>query len=366
MKIAFDYQIFSNQYYGGISRYYSVLADELLKLNQDVKIFAGFHVNNYLKDLPLDVVKGIRLKRYPYKTGKLFQVFNHGINQFQIVNSNIDILHETYYSNFPLLKTDKIRIATAYDMINEIFSESFLNSIVIREKKKSTFSRVDQIISISKSTKNDLVNLFDIAEEKVSVVHLGVDIEKFRIPRNKSILRNKPFLLHVGARKGYKNFNKLVLAYSSSPRLKADFDLIAFGSSPFSKEELDFFKSCQLSSEKIIHLHGDDNVLCDLYSQAAALVYPSLYEGFGLPPLEAMASGCPVISSNSSSLPEVVGNAGEFFDPNDVDSIREAIENVVYLPSFSNELVLLGYENLKKFSWQKCASETLNIYRNFL
>jgi glycosyltransferase involved in cell wall biosynthesis len=104
-------------------------------------------------------------------------------------------------------------------------------------------------------------------------------------------------------------------------------------------------------------------LLAKLYKFARAFIYPSLYEGFGIPPLEAMSHGCPVVCSNTSSIPEVVGDAGEYFDPVDTGSMREAIEHVVGSDSHRNLLIAKGYERLKSFSWDRCAAETLDVYR---
>jgi len=366
MKIAFDHQIFTYQSYGGISRYYASLADELYKFNQSVKIFAGLYQNNYLEYLPSEIVKGIKVKNYPKKSSGFFNLLNYGHCKIQLGLSNHDILHETYYSNLPSFKFRGCRVTTVYDMIHEIFRSSFSDSENITRLKKATFSRVDHIISISQSTKNDLITMFEIPENKISVVHLGVDLSSFQSKKSKINVTRKPYLLFVGSRSGYKNFERLIRAYSSSDRLIADFDLIAFGSNSFNLDENELLKRLGLSNGKVIHVTGNDQILAELYSSASAFIYPSLYEGFGLPPLEAMASGCPVISSSTSSMPEVIREAGEFFNPMNIENIREAIENVVYSSSRTNELIKLGYQNIKDFSWHKCAAESLNIYRNLL
>lgn len=108
---------------------------------------------------------------------------------------------------------------------------------------------------------------------------------------------------------------------------------------------------------------GDDHELSALYSGASAFVYPSLYEGFGIPPLEAMAHDCPVVCSNAGSIPEVVGNAGRFFDPSDIDDMREAMEQVLYSDERRRRLAALGRARLRDFSWQKCARDTFDQYR---
>jgi glycosyltransferase involved in cell wall biosynthesis len=117
---------------------------------------------------------------------------------------------------------------------------------------------------------------------------------------------------------------------------------------------------------QLLHKTGDDHVLANCYRNAAALVYPSLYEGFGIPPLEAMACSCPVICSQTSSLPEVVGDAGEYFDPHQEDDMMAAMERVLLSPNRRQDLVAKGLSQCAKFSWNKCAVETLKIYKTLL
>ena len=363
MKIAFDYQAFTMQSYGGISRYYTILADELLKQQQDVKIFAGLHRNHYVAELPDGVVKGKRINKYPPKSGRVFQWLNHAISQTQMKSWQPDIIHETYYSALPTLKTNAVRVTSVYDMIHELFADQFSPRDKTTQWKKATFDRVDHIISISHSTKRDLVELFGIDENKITVVHLGVDLTAFQ--NTPAILSGfeKPCVLYVGSRGSYKNFNGLLRAFASSPRLNTEFDIVAFGGGAFNAGEQQLIKQLGFKDNQVRQIGGSDDVLSALYHQAVAFVYPSLYEGFGLPPLEAMAAGCPVVSSNTSSMPEVVGDAGEYFNPNDLEEMQSAIEKVVFSDSLQKDLIALGYKNIEHFSWQKCADETLGVYR---
>lgn len=363
MKIAFDHQAFNSQSYGGISRYYTVLAQQLLKQGQDVGVFSGIHRNNYLATLPNDIVRGVKLNQYPPKTGRFFQVFNHYLANMQINNWQPDIVHETYYSSMNLFKTDVPRMTTVHDMIHEIYPKMFSARDKTTDWKLKTFDRVDHIISISQSTKNDLHKFFDIEESKVSVVYHGVDLFFSQYYPEKSTEFQRPFLLYVGARGGYKNFHAVLQAFSNSNQLKNDFDLVAFGGGKFSNKELDFISGFGFDEKRVRQVGGSDEKLKELYHLTSAFIYPSLYEGFGMPPLEAMACSCPVISSNTSSMPEVIGDAGEYFDPTNIDELMFAIENVVYSSARSEELRLLGKERVKLFSWEMTAKSTLDIYQ---
>ncbi len=230
--------------------------------------------------------------------------------------------------------------------------------------KQVALRNADHVICISENTRRDLIELFQVPEHRTSVVYLGHSLigktavdDKFHLPGN------KPYLLYVGNRDGYKNFANLIRAYSQSPELEKSFAMVFFGGGGFTDEEQRSMRSLGISTEDVHHVEGNDQVLANLYSGAVAFIYPSLYEGFGIPPLEAMALGCPVICSGTSSLPEVVGDAAELFNPHDPNDICEAIERVVSSQQRSSILIARGYQRVKQFSWEKCALETLNQYK---
>ena len=273
------------------------------------------------------------------------------------------MIHETYYSNQGKEKSSLPRVTTVYDMIHEIFPENFPMRDETSVWKRKTIERVEHVISISHSTKKDLVKYFGVDEEKITVVHLGVDSSAFQTNNATPIETTfRPYLLFVGGRGGYKNFISLLNAFSSSTQLKQDFDLVAFGGGEFNSDERNMVSTLGFSADQIRHVSGSDDKLASLYSNASALVYPSLYEGFGLPVLEAMACSCPVISSSTSSMPEVVGDAGEYCDPSSLDDIRRAVECVVYSSTRSDDLIKRGLERVQLFGWKKCAVETIDVY----
>ena len=142
--------------------------------------------------------------------------------------------------------------------------------------------------------------------------------------------------------------------------------MVAFGGGGFTTEEQAAFNTLGFADKRIRQVGGNVEVLGQLYATAQAFIYPSLYEGFGLPPLEAMAHGCPVVSSNASCMPEVLGEAAEYFDPLDVAAQARAIEAVVFDGQRKAELVQRGTARRARFSWARCAQETRQIYRNLL
>ncbi|MCW4461896.1 glycosyltransferase [Sphingomonas sp. BT-65] len=172
----------------------------------------------------------------------------------------------------------------------------------------------------------------------------------------------RPTLLFVGVRAGYKNFDGFVRAVAASPMLRKEVEIVAFGGGAFTTGEAELIAKLRLTP-RIRQVAGDDMALAAHYAAAAALVYPSRYEGFGLPPLEAMMHDCPVVCSNTSSLPEVVEDAAETFDPADEAAMARAIETVLSSEKRRRTLVARGRERVRVLTWQKCARETLAVYQ---
>jgi glycosyltransferase involved in cell wall biosynthesis len=367
MRIAFDHQAFCLQTTGGISRYFCRLAQELVHLEQKVGIFAPLYRNQYAKDLDIEIVHGISVNQYPAKTASAITLGNALLSKKQIKRWRPNLVHETYFSNTPSAPAKVPSVITVFDMIGELYGTDGTDLESRKTSKKyAAVARADRVICISEKTREDLINVFDAPAEKISVVYLGCDdvIKNLKLESTFQSDQNaRPFLLYVGLRGHYKNFDRLLKALASSQRLKADFDLIAFGGGAFNSHEANQIEALQFKTKQIIQINGDDKVLDDLYRRAAALVYPSTYEGFGLPPLEAMARACPVVSSHASVMPEIIGQAAEFFEPSKPEAIAIAIEKVVYDNQRSQQLIGLGLSRFKLFTWQRCAQETLSVYR---
>jgi glycosyltransferase involved in cell wall biosynthesis len=364
MRIAFDHQIF-RQTYGGISRYFTQLAQGLIDLNQDVRVIAPLYQNSYLASLPGGVVRGRYIQRYPPKMGWMILKCNDYLSRSQIARLKPDLLHETYYSSVCLAPVGCPTVITVHDMIHELFPNEFLANDKTVINKRIAIDRADHVICISDNTKSDLMRICGTSPNKISVVHHGFDqfgSHNAEVPHINFI--GKPFLLYVGQREGYKNFTGLLKAMASSRKLMSDFDIIAFGGPTFSSAELNLMTSLGFTENQVQYKRGNDELLVSLYSQARAFVYPSLYEGFGIPPLEAMAHLCPVISSNCSSMPEIIGDAAEYFAPSNIDDMCRAIEAVVFSDTNIANLKKLGTERLTSFSWKKCAEQTYEIYQS--
>lgn len=363
MKIAFDHQIFALQHYGGISRYIVRLADHLAAIGHETRIVAPLHINLHL-DQSVSRHSGIRLPGFPARAAPILLTANRFLLRALAERpfGRPDLIHETYYTDRPVQFSGTPLVVTVFDMIHERMQQHFHPRDATSNRKRRAISRADHLLAISHSTKNDLCDLFDVSPEKVSVVHLGFEGIQLLGPAV-STHTGRPFLLYVGQRQGYKNFEGLLRALGSDPDLRSTYDVVAFGGPPLASSERQTAVNAGLRADGLHHLSGDDSVLAACYSSAAAFVYPSLYEGFGLPPLEAMSCECPVVSSNTSSMPEVIGDAAEFFDPGDNDSIIHAIKTVLSDTQRRQQLVQAGLQRLKAFSWDKCARETAAAYQ---
>ena len=367
IRVAFDHQAFVMQSYGGISRYFTRLAESLSRADMVPHIHAPVHRNHYLSEIQSDLTTGRYLKKFPPKTASVINFFNsYKLKRF-ISDFKPNILHQTYYESNRYLTSEVPVVITVHDMIHELFAASFPPYDNTAKMKQAAIKRADHIICISKSTQRDLIDICNISEGKTSVVHLASDLLEYSsfhaVPQQ---LGQKPFLLFVGQRGGYKNFKNFISAVAQSNNLRRDFNIVCFGGGHFTQAEKNLITSGGFGPGQVKHISGSDDALCALYSSARALVFPSKYEGFGLPILEAMSFGCPVLCSNISSLPEVGGQAAKYFDPNDLDEIVNVIKNCVYSDSETNTLRELGLKNCDLFNWDLCAEKTKDIYTNYI
>lgn len=366
MKIAFDSQIFSAQKYGGISRYICEIASRLSKMpGVDVSVVAPMSINAYLERLPKEIVSGFRAPNTAnVRLRMLFRAMGLLIGDWMLRAKAPDIVHETYFSPYRFGLRRSRRVLTIYDMIPEKFAADFPLAEKMARHKALAAKRADHVICISETTRRDVIEILGLPPEKISVIYLGFDLmgSDHGATELPDLPTATPFLLYVGNRGGYKNFHRLLEAYGSSSWLRTNYKLICFGGGEFRADELFAMDRLGLNEGQVIQLGGDDQVLAKLYVAASVFVFPSLYEGFGIPPLEAMAHDCPVVCSDQSSIPEVVGDAGEYFDPSSSESMRAAIELVLQSDEHRKNLIERGRARLECFSWDRCAEETLDVY----
>ncbi len=291
---------------------------------------------------------------------------------------DIDLFHATDFTLPPTRRKTRT-VLTIPDLSYERYpSETmpgmlkYLQTVVPR-----SVERADHVIAISETTRADLVELYGVAPNKVSAISLGVDPrfsiqrteQQVRLLREKYRLPEGPFVLTVGTMQPRKNHRRLIEAFYRLPEsLRMAFTLVIAGGKGWGYDEVEEYVR-QLGPDRRVVFTGfvDDGDLPALYRAAAVFAYPALYEGFGLPVLEAMASGVPVLTSNVSSLPEVTGPvAAELVDPLDVESIRDGLERLLDDPDRRSRLRELGIERAASYTWERTADEVWAVYERLL
>lgn len=370
VEIIYTSEAFEFQPFGGVSRYFYELIRRMIAAGQPVRAVGGLHSNHYLRALP--GVAGCYLPHVA-RTGWLRSALN-GVLLDWVANQHPQaVLHQTFYSNRDYPQGRPL-VLTVYDMIDELFPTKnavpSCQAAILRKKERSC-RRASRIIAISTATKSDLVRLYDLEPEKIQVIHLanslptppGTEANSVSHRVAQLLKDEEPYLLYVGARGGYKNFVRILEAYAGSPSLPRELRLVCFGGGSFNAEEQRRFKELDVVG-RVEQRGGDDYALAAHYRGARALVYPSLYEGFGLPLLEAMSQGCPVICARAGSIPEVAGDAAVYFDPADTADIRRTVEDTLADHALLLQLKARGALRETQFTWQRCFEETLALYQS--
>ncbi|MCF8469104.1 MAG: glycosyltransferase family 4 protein, partial [Sneathiella sp.] len=298
MKVLFDHLGFVRQQTGGISRYLCRLATALRAQNVDVSIHAPLHSNHFLQELGERHCNFIPNFR---GAGKLFDYVDELSYRLNRPYKVADLVHETHFRDHSSTRLSDKTVFTVHDLTPELFPQYFSHYKTFLDRRRKAFTSDTNFIAISENTKKDLQSLFDVPDNRIHVIHHGLDK-----PQNTALVHRKSdTLLYVGGRSTYKNFMILPEALKRIPAISRDLRLIIFGGGALLPAELEALSKCGIAEFE--HRSGPDTDLISAYREAAALVYTSEYEGFGFPLLEAMVQGCCVISSNSSSLPEVGG-----------------------------------------------------------
>jgi len=367
MKVLYDYQIFSTQIYGGVSRYFFELMknfenDNRIKYDLSLRYSNNYYLNKYndLKYKPF-------FKNFTFR-GKyrLINILNKNISKKLLIKGDYDIFHPTYYDPYFLKFLDvKPFVLTIYDMIHEIYPEMFSSRDRTAERKKLLAQKATRIIAISENTKRDIIRFFGIDENKIEVIYLANSINPSESTDDINIDLPKKYILFVGSRGGYKNFNLFIEAISTLLVEDAELNVVCVGGGNFKEMEKEKFKKLNIAN-KIFQYSVSDNILAYVYQKAIAFVFPSLYEGFGIPILESFACSCPVIASNISSLLEVAGDAAIYFNPKDKLAILDSIQQVIYKKDLRKQLLNKGYQRIKQFDWKKTAHQTKRLYEGIL
>jgi glycosyltransferase involved in cell wall biosynthesis len=363
----YDYQFFNILPYSGISRYmYELLSRFPGHEKVDIELFMGVHVNKYPFQqiqrtfqrywslrLPLSGDLLARSRRYTSKLNRIaFPLWAQ--------RTNAVIYHQHYYDAFLLPDFQGKRVLTLYDLAFTELPQFYNVSDKFSEILRRSIVDADAIITISQATRNALLRLFPVNPDRVRTVYLA---NSLIAPASPVRPVEGSYLLYVGQRFAQKNFLRLLEGFCADAALKERFRLVCFGGSGFTKSELEIIDTYD-SHGRVQLARGDDRILATYYHHATALIYPSLYEGFGMPVLEAMAHGCPVVASNRTSLPEIGGEAAEYFDPESVDELVAAINGVVFDEEKLRRMQIAGRRRAADFSWERCAKETAQVYRD--
>jgi glycosyltransferase involved in cell wall biosynthesis len=264
-------------------------------------------------------------------------------------------------------------VVTIHDCIHLMFPQYLPNRAAYAYARASMWAaarRSHCILTVSEASKRDILHLFNVPPEKVVVVYNAIDEHFSATPSEEHVARvreryqlDHKFVLYVGNIKPHKNLVRLIEAFSQLRKDHDDLKLLIIG------DEISKLPALRRAVHRHkLHKHVrflgylKDDTLTVLYRLASVFVFPSLYEGFGLPPLEAMASGTPVVTSNLSSLPEVTGEAAVLVDPYDVDSIEAGMRRVLEDPALAEEMRRRGLERAREFSWARSVEKTLKVY----
>lgn len=340
--IIIDGIIFSLQQSGGISVYFDELIKEIKKNNISYSLAIYDNNNPYVKELPVNTKT-----RFNMKIERFLDV------DLDFFENGSSVFHSSYYRLPDKTIRKKLTvITTVHDFTEEIFSRG-PKSWVHHWQKKRAILGSDGIICISECTKNDLLKFIPEAVNiPIKVIYNGVGDFKFKSKNHSS----EKYVLFVGARNGYKNFGACVHSLSTH----SDLNLVVVGGGQFTNDEINFLQK-NIPGRYRHAGYVTEVLLNDLYSQAYCLIYPSLYEGFGIPVIEAMKSGCPVIGSNSSSVSEIASGAAILIDDITSDKISDAL-GVLKDDVYRSNLIATGFKHSQKYSWSKMAEQTLHFY----
>lgn len=362
MKIVYDGKIYEIQKSGGINRYFSNLISRLPASFTPIITSCKTCDINYPRHANL---RNFLYKRFGFRPGRVSYWIEKYYFRTATALSFPDVIHPTYYS---LLARQEIKnyrlpvVLTVYDMIHEIFDEQLrAYDPEIVEQKQKAVRAAQAIICISENTKKDLLERYSLPESKVTVTYLASEIDA-SISHGPEPIPLRPYYLYVGGRVSYKNFDRLLAAFARAVSVRPNITLCIVGP-PYNQIEKKRIAELGLSDRIEHYGYVSDRHLAKLYRCSVAFVYPSLYEGFGIPPLEAMSCGTPVVASNSSSIPEVVGDAGILFNPTSISDLTDILLMLLDSPAERDRLIAKGYQRAKLFSWERTVSQTVDVYR---
>ena len=367
MRIGIDARMYGPGF-TGIGRYSYELIQNLAQIDQENEYVIFLRKDAYETFDPPNERFSKVLADFPHYS------FAEQIGFLKLLNkTKLDLMHFAHF-NAPIFY-NKPYIVTIHDLTLSFFPgkkfTSFWRRLAYRFVLRTVTRKAKKIIVVSENTKKDLQKLLKAPEERIEVIYNGVNpefarpSETLRPDMMKKLGIQKPYFLYTGVWRDHKNIVGMVKAFAElNKEIGNQYNLVITGRhNPSYKEIPDTIKAMDLENE--VHLVGlvsEDDVRA-LYQYALAYVFPSFYEGFGLPPLEAMLCGTPVAASNKSAIPEICGEGNVlYFDPYDIKDIKEKMRIIATDASVRQRLVDRGFERVKTFDWNKMATQVLNLY----
>ena len=369
MRIYFDHQVFSLQTYGGISKLFSYLSGGLASTGvADVDVMLGYTDS----EARFDRSEGNHL--HVYRLGKALvpsRPVNYLINEviagaLSRVMPKYDIYQSTYNRYNPLIRS-RYKVSWHHDCAPEVYPELFDDSARTIRLRRRLYTESDRILCISESSRKDLMRFYEVPREKTGVVH-GIITQMEQSPegdRELATTIDGEFLLHVGPRYLYKNFSAFLRAFAASG-LSRDFSILALGGGPLSQEHVALAEECGIRDRVKNVPFASQALLSSAYARAAVLVYPSLYEGFGFPPLEAALMGTVSVVADQPAGLETCGDGAFFFDRASIASFAETLARSVHDQSARELLLARAQLRARSYNLESCVQQTLAEYRHLV
>lgn len=349
---------FFHQRFGGVTRYSVNLIERMIVNEIDFKICAPIYKNKYIRTIEKKYIHGLYFSRYPNIS--FLRYINNSLTNFYMNDKNKKLIHFMYDPELVPKILNKKKIITIHDTTHEKFNFNYKDDFFIKRKK--ILNQIDLIICVSESTKNDLIEFYNLNSDKIFVIYNGADHLNKISNRNFHLTKQKPYILYVGSRAKYKNFRLFIESYQKSTKILNNFNITCFGGGKFTKDEKEFFNKLNIKKNISLTL-GDDESLKNCYNNASLLVYPSLSEGFGISILEAMHSLCPTLVSDIPVFREILGDNVCYFKSNSHEDLVFNMEKILFDSSYQKKLILSGSKISKKYSWSTCYNNTINLYR---
>ncbi len=377
LSVLFHPRAFWEKKISGVARYVCELTQELLHQGVSVHIPIRDTPTEYLLNAsyfsemaastptPSPLLKAICQIGCKYeKQGRFRRLIrrHEGIKALQ--QGGYDLIHPTHNNSLEILKYrgKTPLVVTVHDMTHELLPQSFHPKDPSAYRKKIMVDAADRVIAISQQTKDDLVRICGTNPNKIDVIHHGNSLILPEGYKNHQLNTPEEYLLFVGQRFGYKNFTRFLRVFAQLKETQRDLHLICAGGGAFTTEENILMRQLGIS-DVVTQNWVTDEELAILYNRAKAFIYPSEYEGFGLPILEAFACEAPVLCSRASCFPEVAGDAALYFDPCSDESMLHSLNLVCNDEAIRQNLIHKGIERVSLFSWNKCATKTRHCYQ---